>query len=201
MMNRRIIMGSRKRTAESRKLELTVDDLTGKQSVRATFKLTKQVIDLLAVIAGQLGIKQKSLFDQLVENASIMDKVSREALDYSTEEGRHQKTFVISRSTLLLLNQISKKKKIPRDILVEVYIKQLLPVIKTELEKHQKRKELLREMRKYQGQGEKLLKSAEDLLGKDDMLYEKIKNQINITNNNVDIAKDLITKGMPMEDW
>ena len=194
-------MGSRKRTAESRKLELTVDDLTGKQSVRATFKLTKQVIDLLAVIAGQLGIKQKSLFDQLVENASIMEKVSREALDYSTEEERHQKTFVISRSTLLLLNKISKKKKIPRDILVEVYIKQLLPVIKTELEKHQKRKELLREMRKYQGQGEKLLKSAEDLLGKYDMLYEKIKNQINITNNNVDIAKDLITKGMPMEDW
>jgi hypothetical protein len=200
-MNRRIIMGRRKRTAESRKLELTVGDLTGKQSVRATFKLPQQIIDLLAVIAGQLGIKQKSLFDQLVENASIMEKVAREALDYSTEEERHQKTFVISRSTLLLLNKISKKKKIPRDILVEVYIKQLLPVIKTELEKHQKRKELLREMRKYQGQGEKLLKSAEDLLGKDDMLYEKIKNQINITNNNVDIAKDLITKGMPMEDW
>jgi len=194
-------MGRRKRTAESRKLELTVGDLTGKQSVRATFKLPQQIIDLLAVIAGQLGIKQKSLFDQLVENASIMEKVAREALDYSTEEERHQKTFVISRSTLLSLNQISKKQNIPRDILVEVYIKQLLPVIKTELGKHQKRKQLLKEMRKYQNQGKKLLKAAEDLLGKDDMLYEKIKSQINIANKNVATAENLITKGMPMEDW
>jgi hypothetical protein len=200
-MNRRIIMGRRKRTAESRKLELTVGDLTGKQSVRATFKLPQQIIDLLAVIAGQLGIKQKSLFDQLVENASIMEKVAREALDYSTEEERHQKTFVISRSTLLSLNQISKKQNIPRDILVEVYIKQLLPVIKTELGKHQKRKQLLKEMRNYQNQGKKLLKAAEDLLGKDDMLYEKIKSQINIANKNVATAENLITKGMPMEDW
>ena len=190
-----------KKTVESRKLELTVGDLTGKQSVRATFKLPQQVIDLLAVIAGQLGIKQKSLFDQLVENVSIMEKVVREALDYSTEEERHQKTLVISRSTLLSLNQISKKQKIPRDILVEVYIKQLLPVIKTELGKHQKRKELLNEMRKYQDQGKKLLKAAEDLLGKDDMLYEKIKSQINVANKNVATAEDIITKGMPMEDW
>ena len=194
-------MGRRKRTAESRKLELTVGDLTGKQSVRATFKLPQQIIDLLAVIAGQLGIKQKSLFDQLVENASIMEIVAREALDYSTEEERHQKTFVISRSTLLSLNQISKKQNIPRDILVEVYIKQLLPVIKTELRKHQKRKQLLKEMRTYQNQGKKLLKAAEDLLGKDDMLYEKIKSQINIANKNVATAENLITKGMPMEDW
>ena len=194
-------MGCRKRTAKPRKLALTVDDLTGKQSVRATFKLPQQVIDLLTVIAGQLGIKQKSLFDQLVENASIMEKVTREAHDYSTGEERHQKTFVISRSTLLLLNQISKKQKIPRDILVEVYIKQLLPVIKTELEKHQQRKELLKEMRKYQDQGKKLLKAAEGLLGKDDMLYKKIKSQIKIANKNVATAEDLINKGMPMEDW
>ena len=194
-------MGRRKRTAESRELELTVGDLTGKQSVRATFKLPQQVIDLLVVIAGQLGIKQKSLFDQLVENASIMEKVAREAIDYSTEEERHQKTFVISRSTLFLLNQISKKQKIPRDILVEVYIKQLLPVIKTELEKHQQRKELLKEMRKYQDQGKKLLKVAEDLLGRDDMLFEKIKGQIKIANKNVATAEDLINKGTPMEDW
>ena len=56
-------------------------------------------------------------------------------------------------------------------------------------------------MRKYQDQGKKLLNAAEDLLGKDDMLYEKIKSQINIANKNVATAEDLINKGMPMEDW
>jgi hypothetical protein len=181
---------------------LTVDDLTGKQSVRATFRLPQQVIDLLTVIAGQLGIKQKSLFDQLVENTSITDKVAHEALDYAKRDAeRHQKTFVISRSTLHSLKQISQKWQIPRDILVEVYIKQLQPVIETELGKHKKRKTLLREMRIYQEQGKKLLKAAEDLLGKDDMLCEKIKNQIQITNKNVATAEDLIKKGTPMEDW
>ena len=191
----------KKREARSRKPELTVDDLTGKQSVRATFKLPQQVIDLLTVIAGQLGIKQKSLFDQLVENESILEKVVRETRDYSEEEERHQKTFVISRRTLLSLNQLAKKKKVSRDILVEIYIKQLLPVIKTELGKHRKRKILIKEMLAYQDQGKKLLKVTEELLGKDDILCEKIKSQINIANKNFATAKDLIKRGMPLEDW
>ena len=191
----------KKREARSRKPELTVDDLTGKQSVRATFKLPQQVIDLLTVIAGQLGIKQKSLFDQLVENESILEKVVRETRDYSEEEERHQKTFVISRRTLLSLNQLAKKKKVSRDILVEIYIKQLLPVIKTELGKHRKRKILIKEMLAYQDQGKKLLKVTEELLGKDDTLCEKIKSQINIANKNFATAKDLIKRGMPLEDW
>ena len=195
-------MGRKKGTESSKKLALTADDLTGKQSVRATFKLPRQAIDLLTVIAGQLGIKQKSLFDQLVENDSVLEKVSRDAKNYSAgSEKRQQKTFVISRSTLLSLNHVSKIQNISRDILVEVYINQLLPVIKTELGKHKQRKTLLKEMKAYQNQGDKLLGLAEKLLGKDDMLYEKIKNQISIANKNVATVEKIINKGMPMEDW
>ena len=195
-------MGRRKDIESSKKLALTADDLTGKQSVRATFKLPRQAIDLLTVIAGQLGIKQKSLFDQLVENDSVLEKVSRDAKNYSAgSEKRQQKTFVISRSTLLSLNHVSKIQNISRDILVEVYINQLLPVIKTELGKHKQRKTLLKEMKAYQNQGDKLLGLAEKLLGKDDMLYEKIKTQINIANKNVATVEKIINKGMPMEDW
>jgi len=195
-------MDRKKGTGSRKKLALTVDDLTGKQSVRATFKLPRHAIDLLTVIAGQLGIKQKSLFDQLVENDSVLEKVSRDAKKYSAGNGkRQQKTFVISRSTLLSLNHMSKIQNISRDILVEVYINQLLPIIKTELGKHKQRKTLLKEMKAYQNQGDKLLGVAEMLLGKDDMLYEKIKNQINIANKNVATAEKIINKGMPMEDW
>lgn len=200
-MKRSSVMIRKKRMTEDRKPALSVDDLTGKQSVRATFKLPQQTIDLLAVIAGQLGIKQKSLFDQLVENVSLLEQVAREAHDYSSDDERHQKTFVISRSTLFSLKHISKKQQIPRDILVEVYIKQLLPVIKTELEKHKKRKELLKEMRVYQKQGKRLLGAAEDLLGKDDPLSNKIKSQINIADKNLETAEELIKRGRPMEDW
>ena len=56
-------------------------------------------------------------------------------------------------------------------------------------------------MKTYQDQGKKLLRVAEELLGEDDMLCEKIKNQIGITNKNVAAAEKIIKKGMPMEDW
>ena len=195
-------MSRKKSTNKKKVLALTVDDLTGKQSVRATFRLPRQAIDLLSVIASQLGIKQKSLFDQLIENTSILDHVASEAKKYSIgQEERQQKTFVISKSTLLSLNHVAKQQDVTRDILVEVYINQLLPVIETELNKHKKRKTLLKEMKTYQDQGKKLLRVAEELLGEDDMLCEKIKNQIGITNKNVAAAEKIIKKGMPMEDW
>lgn len=47
-------------------LIITSQGLRGKQSVRATFKLPEHIIKLLGGVATQLGVKQKSLFDQLV---------------------------------------------------------------------------------------------------------------------------------------
>jgi endonuclease/exonuclease/phosphatase family metal-dependent hydrolase len=41
-------------------------DLRGRQSVRATFKLSVRAIDALSIVAAHLGIKQKSLFDHLI---------------------------------------------------------------------------------------------------------------------------------------
>lgn len=181
---------------------LTVDDLKGKQSVRATFRLPLYIIDLLSLIARQLGIKQKSLFDRLVENNSILEQVAREAHEFEVpDEDRHQKTFVISRSTLVSLNNLAKEHKIPRDILVEVYIRQLIPVIETELAKHKKRKVLLQDMKQYLTDGKRLLRRAGSLLGKDDLLYEMIDNQISIASRNVSAVDKIIKRGMPMEDW
>ena len=196
-------MSQQKRDANSgNTLRLTVDDLTGKQSVRATFRLPQQVIDLLTVIAGQLGIKQKSLFDQLIENASVLGQVADEAQDYSGgKDVLRQKTFVISRSSLLSLNHIAKQQKIPRDLLVEISIKRLLPVIETELEKHKKRKALLKDLNEYLGQGKALLEKTGKLLGKNDFAYEMIESQVNLTKKNVAAIKSSVQKGMPMEDW
>jgi len=38
-----------------------LDDLLGKKSVRATFKLRPEAIEMLSILSAQLGIKQKSL--------------------------------------------------------------------------------------------------------------------------------------------
>ncbi len=195
-------MTARKSQVGNRKLRLTVNDLKRKQSVRATFRLPQHVIELLSVIAGQLGIKQKSLFDQLVEDQSVLSQLAQEAQRYSPEENdRHQKTFVISRSSLHSLNEIAKKQKVPRDLLVEVSIKRLLPIVDSELERHRKRKELLVDMRKYLQHGRKLLRKTGDLLGQDDLLYKMIENQVELAQKDVAAVDAIVERGKPMEDF
>jgi len=183
-------------------LDLTVDDLIGKQSVRATFKLPQEVIDLLGVMSGQLGINKKTLFDQLIENTSILRKIAQEAKNYRPDRaGWRQKTFVISRNSLDLLNSISRQEHVSRNLLVEISIQRLLPVAKTELDKHNNRKELQKEMAEYLMQGNNLLLKSAQLLGKDDKLHGMIKEQIAIARKNLSEIEIMIKKGMVMEDW
>ena len=49
----------------------TTLDLRGRQSVRATFRLSEACIDAISILSAQLGIKQKSIFDHLMENAPV----------------------------------------------------------------------------------------------------------------------------------
>jgi hypothetical protein len=145
------------------------EDLRGRQSVRATFKLSPRAIEALSIVAVHLGIKQKSLFDHLIEDVQTLNTIAREI---EAEEfrslNRIQKTFVISRRTLVCLDQISRQFRAPRDALVEYSIQRLLPVINREREKHRRRKKLLADIEQHVQQGVQLLKAAVDLVGEDD---------------------------------
>ena len=153
----------------------SAEDLRGRQSVRATFKLSTRAIDALSIVAVHLGIKQKSLFDQLIEDAGSLSHIAREmeSDDFSTLE-RVQKTYVISRKTLRSLEEISRQFDAPRDALVEYSIQRLLPVIAREREKHQKRKEILQDIDTHFEQGLKILKKTRALLGENDPVYAKL---------------------------
>jgi hypothetical protein len=182
--------------------QISFDDLRKKQSVRATFKLPQDVIDLLGVIAGQLGIKQKSLLDQLIEDKALLARLAQKKHQYIKDEAaRRQKTFVISRSSLRSINDVAQKQNIPRDTLVEISIRRLLPIIETELEKHIIRKTLLKEMQNYLETGEKLYEKAHKLLGKDDVLSDMLEKQMSLAERNIATVAAIIEKGMPMEDW
>ena len=50
----------------------STEDLRGKQSVRATFKLSPRAISAISVMALHLGIKQKSLFDHLMDDEAAL---------------------------------------------------------------------------------------------------------------------------------
>ena len=153
----------------------TALDLRGKQSVRATFRLSEDCIDAISILSAQLGIKQKSVFDHLMEDARFLKNLAREL--ENTEFDRHarvQKSFVISRRSLSFLDMISREHNAPRDALVENSIRRLLPIIAKERKKHEKRKKLMAEISNHFAKGEKLLEKAEGILGTDDPIVNKL---------------------------
>lgn len=148
-------------------------DLKGRQSVRATFRLSEAAIDAIAILATQLGIKQKSLFDHLAEDIRTLEQVARSFSDSGFRLGRRvQKTFVMSRRSLVSLEQIATSFDTPRDALVEFSIQRLAPLIQREKEKHEKRKALFQKVRAHLKRERELLREAQEELGGDDPLID-----------------------------
>ena len=147
-------------------------DLRGKQSVRATFRLTARAIEAISVVAVHLGIKQKSLFEHLIEDTQTLSHIARQVQenDFPPRE-RVQKTYVLSRRTLKMLQEACDAFDAPRDALVEYSILRLTPVIEEERKKHRRRKAVLAEVTKHVRQGEAVLAKIEAALGDDDPVY------------------------------
>lgn len=184
------------------KINLSLNSLKGMQSVRATFTLPKNIINLLSVVANQLGVKQKSIFDHLVENKHVLDQVADEAQNYQpARKKRRQKTFVLSRNSLTTLDTFAKKYKLPRDILVEFSIKQLRPVIDAEKKKHENRKTLLKEMENFLEHGHEMMEKARNLVGEDDLVCQKLQDILNLYDKNVEELKTTIERGKCMEEF
>jgi hypothetical protein len=177
-------------------------DLRGRQSVRATFKITGKAIDAISIVAAHLGIKQKSLFDHLIDDTQTLDLIAREIQSEGFNRLRRiQKTYVLSRKTLFCLEEVSKKFDAPRDALVEYSIQRLLPVIAEEREKHQKRKKVLDEVTEHLKEGEKILKKSKKLLGEDDPVYDKFRAAMAVFYNVCKSIESFIEKGKIIEDF
>ena len=159
-------------------------DLRGRQSVRATFKLTEGCIDAISIVAAHLGIKQKSLFDHLVEDARNLRAIAREIQNIKlSRQGRVQKTFVISRKSLTSLDRVSKNYNAPRDALVEFSVQRLLPIIAKEREKHEKRKEMLGTIADHFKEGKRLLFKLRNVLGVKDPVCQKLETVMAVYEN------------------
>lgn len=160
-------------------LHISARELRGKQSVRATFKLPGEIIELLKTAAEQLGVKQKSLLDQLVEDRDVLSKVAKESRP-APNGGvpRRQKTFVLSRKAVDMLDEISVSHGIARDLLMELSVGRLAPFVLAEQEKHQNRAELLVDIKRFLDHGRKLLGRADTMLEQDDRLRLKLEKLI-----------------------
>ena len=180
----------------------SASDLRGKQSVRATFKLTARAIGALNIVSIHLGIKQKSLFDHLIEDAEALRVIARNIR--SEEFSRRdciQKTYVLSRKTLSSLEKASKSFDTPRDALVEYSIQRLLPVIVREKERHRKRKKILDDLAGHLNKGIELLNQARVLLGEDDPVYDQIQTAVSAFGNAYENIDAFVEKGSIIEEF
>ena len=177
-------------------------DLRGRQSVRATFKLSEGCIDAISIVAAHLGIKQKSLFDHLVEDARSLKSIAREIQNIKLiKQDRIQKTFVISRRSLSSLDKVSKSYNAPRDVLVEYSVQRLLPIIAMERQKHDKRKKMLDKIASHFMEGDKLLNKVRDILGVEDPVYQRLKTVMAVYESTYHNIESFIEKGKIIEDF
>jgi hypothetical protein len=175
-------------------------DLRGKQSVRATFKLSPTAIKTISIVAVQLGIKQKSLFDHLMEDIQALEAIANTIRPRQFKQiDRIQKTYVLSRKTLSSLEHACRTFDASRDALVEYSIKRLLPIIAQERERHERRKAILSALESYLDQGEDLLVKANDLLGPDDPVCQKIDTVVSACKQALNNSQEFVEKGKSIE--
>ena len=181
--------------------EETTAHLRGRQSVRTTFKLSERSIDALSLLAGQLGIKQKSLFDHLIEDVQMLSRIAEEFEDFGARPSRVAKTYVISRRTLDNLEKVSSQYNTPRDALVEYSIERILPLLAREKEKHQHRKKILSELSALLSSSLALLASAEGSLGSDDPAALEIGAVVRALQDGCEVLGQSVVRGNRIEDF
>ena len=177
-------------------------DLRGKQSVRATFKLSQKAIDAIGLVAVHMGIKQKSLFDHIIEDYSALDELARSIRVRQFKKiPRRQKTFVLSRKTIEALTTISETYNMPRDALVEYSIKKLESVIQSEKLRHKERKYLAQEMAARFKETRAMYADAVRTLGGDDPFCRRLEKTMIAINRTQEDVDDFLEKSKVLEDF
>ncbi len=176
-------------------------ELRGRQSVRTTFRLSERCIDALSILAGQMGIKQKSLFDHLVDDPQALATIAREFESFPTGQSRVAKTYVVSRKTLENLERVAARYNTPRDVLVEFSIERILPLIEQEKEKHKKRKAFASRLADLLNQSGGLLGEARAELGPDDPVVREMEAMLHAGEVGFGRIHDFLARGERIEDF
>jgi hypothetical protein len=177
-------------------------DLRGKQSVRATFKLSQKAIDSIGLVAIHMGIKQKSLFDHIIEDMAALSDVAKTIRIRQFQKiPRRQKTFVLSRKTIDALSAISQTYDMPRDALVEYSVKKLESVIMAEKLRHQERKKLHRQMAAHFIEGEILFEHATEVLGVDDPFCQRFEKAVIMARKTTQEVNEFLEKSKVLENF
>ena len=152
-------------------------DLRGRQSVRVSFKLSPNCIDAITILGSHLRLKPKSLFDHMVQKRDALEAVAATIqTDTAEDRPRQVKAYVISRDTVLVLDEVAHIRNVPRDALVEASVMRFMPLIQKEQTRHHARKGLLLRMERHLKSGRKLFDDMKGDLGSTDPMCDQMKN-------------------------
>ena len=156
----------------------------------------------MSAVSIHLGIKQKSLFDHLIDDINALEVIAQEVDIQKIDAPRRvQKTYVLSRKTLSCLDQAAKEFTASRDALVEYSIQRLLPVIAKEKDRHYKRKKLLKKIDDFLASGEQILEEADTTLGAGDPVYDEFEKALMVLLNSRNDISEFIEKGEMIENF
>lgn len=174
-------------------LQLDADELKRRQSVRTTFRLPEKTINLLKISAKHLGIKQKTLLDQLIEDENILDLLADEAQTHARKNNSvRPKTFVLSRNALDLLDAVSDRHDVVRDSLVELSIARLASYIDDLSEKHEKRRSLIGRIEEYRRFSKEILDEAKITFEQEDPFLIKLERLDRTTQRTIEEIRDMV---------
>ncbi len=178
-------------------------ELRGRQSVRATFKLSSECIEAISIVAAQLGIKQKSLFDHLMEDLNALNDIAKKLDETRLNEpsARVQKTYVLSRRSLLSLESVANSFQAPRDVLVELLAQRLLPIIIKERQRHLQRKAFMEKLAAHYRKTQELAHQLETELGVDDPVAAQFQAALLSMSSAVSNIANIVARGRPLEDF
>ncbi len=186
-------------TKERKNRSLLLKDTSGlmeQKSVRATFRISPEFIEALSILSDRLGLKQKSLFDYLLEDSDSLIAIARSNPRENVEKkSRIQKTFVISKKSLSSLENLLSKVEASRDDLVEYAIQRLLPILLKERSQQKNREMALAQIAQHFEQSQELVHEIAKSIGKDDPLYEYFGEVIETYRDTFEKMENLVQQG------
>ena len=179
-----------------------IADLLGKKSVRATFRLHPTAVELISILAAQLGIKQKSLFDYLMEDEDALHAIAESRpSDTAVKAQRVQKTFVVSQRSLAALDKVAQHSAASRNDLIERSVQRLLPILEKERVRQQQRTAALDQITNHFKQGKALVDDVQAVVGEDDTLYQSLDSVMDAYGKVVAEIQKLVDKGKRVSEF
>lgn len=178
------------------------EDLLGKKSVKATFRLRPEIISVLSILSTQLGIKQKSLFDYLMEDVNALHAIARTSVPGRFDKAKRiRKTLVLSQKSLSALKVAAEQSSTSLDDIVELLIQRLLPVFEKERRRQGKREKALVKIKEHFSQGKPLMHEIKRLVGKEDSLYQLFQGAMRSYAKAFAIIETFVDKGTRIADF